>query len=52
MKTEGKVSTIIYRNEKNGYTVYGEIKDCPPGTIKYFLKKNVRKSNIECMNYK
>lgn len=25
--------------EKKGYTVYGEIKDCPPGTIEYFLKK-------------
>ena len=22
MKAEGKVSTIIYRNEKNGYTVF------------------------------
>lgn len=27
--------------EKNGYTVYGEIKDCPPGTIDYFLKKEI-----------
>jgi len=26
--------------EKNGYTVFGEIKDCPPKTICYFLKKN------------
>lgn len=25
--------------EKNGYNVFGEIKDCPPGTICYFLKK-------------
>ena len=25
--------------EKNGYTVFAEIKDCPPGTICYFLKK-------------
>lgn len=25
--------------EKNGYTVYGEIKNCPPGTVEYFLKK-------------
>lgn len=25
--------------EKMGYTVYGEIKNCPPGTIEYFLKK-------------
>ena len=25
--------------EKNGYVVYAEIKDCPPGTIDYFLKK-------------
>lgn len=25
--------------EKLGYTVYGKIKNCPPGTIDYFLKK-------------
>ena len=25
--------------EKNGYSVFGEIKDCPPGTIDYHLKK-------------
>ena len=25
--------------EKNGYTVFGEIEDCPPGTSCYFLKK-------------
>lgn len=25
--------------EKNGYAVFAEIKDCPPGTIDYFLKK-------------
>lgn len=25
--------------EKNGYNVFAEIKDCPPGTICYFLKK-------------
>lgn len=25
--------------EKNGYTVFAEIEDCPPGTIDYFLKK-------------
>lgn len=25
--------------EKNGYNVFAEIKDCPPGTIDYFLKK-------------
>ena len=23
--------------EKNGYSVFGEIKDCPPGTIDYHL---------------
>ena len=27
--------------EKNGYIVYAEIKDCPPGTIDYFLKKKI-----------
>lgn len=27
--------------EKNGYTVYGEIKDCPPGTVEYYLKKEL-----------
>lgn len=27
--------------EKNGYNVFGEIKDCPPGTIDYFLKKEL-----------
>lgn len=27
--------------EKLGYTVYGEIKNCPPGTIDYFLKKEL-----------
>ncbi len=27
--------------EKNGYIVYAEIKDCPPGTIDYFLKKEI-----------
>lgn len=27
--------------EKNGYTVFAEIKDCPPGTIDYFLKKEI-----------
>lgn len=25
--------------EKNGYTVFAEIKDCPPKTTCYFLKK-------------
>ena len=25
--------------EKNGYIAFAEIKDCPPGTICYFLKK-------------
>lgn len=25
--------------EKNGYTVFAKIEDCPPGTIDYFLKK-------------
>ena len=25
--------------EKNGYVVFAEIKDCPPGTIDYYLKK-------------
>lgn len=27
--------------EKNGYKVFAEIKDCPPGTIDYFLKKEI-----------
>ena len=27
--------------EKNGFTVYAEIKNCPPGTIVYFLKKEL-----------
>lgn len=27
--------------EKNGYSVFGEIKDCPPGTIDYHLKKSL-----------
>lgn len=25
--------------EKNGYAVFGQIADCPPGTILYYLKK-------------
>lgn len=25
--------------EKNGYEVFAEIKDCPPGTTNYYLKK-------------
>ena len=25
--------------EKNGYVVFAKIKDCPPGTIDYYLKK-------------
>ena len=28
--------------EKNGYSVFGEIKDCPPGTIDYHLKKEIK----------
>lgn len=28
--------------EKNGYSVFGEIKDCPPGTIDYYLKKEFK----------
>ena len=28
--------------EKNGYSVFGEIKDCPPGTIDYHLKKEFK----------
>ncbi len=28
--------------EKNGYSVFGEIKDCPPGTIDYYLKKELK----------
>ena len=31
--------------EKMGYTVWAEIKDCPPGTIDYFLKKELKKKN-------
>lgn len=27
--------------EKNGFKVYAEFKDCPPGTIEYFLSKKV-----------
>ena len=27
--------------EKNGYTVFAEIENCPPGTIDYFLKKEL-----------
>ncbi len=27
--------------EKNGYSVFAEIKDCPPGTIDYYLKKEL-----------
>ncbi len=27
--------------EKNGYTVFAELKDCPPGTTVYFLKKEL-----------
>ena len=27
--------------EKNGFIVYAEIKDCPPGTTDYFLKKEL-----------
>lgn len=27
--------------EKNGYTVFGELKDHPPGTTYYFLKKEM-----------
>ena len=28
--------------EKNGYSVFGEIKECPPGTIDYHLKKEFK----------
>ncbi len=28
--------------EKMGYTVWAEIKDCPPGTIDYYLKKELK----------
>ena len=27
--------------EKNGYKVFAEIKDCPPTTMCYFLKKEI-----------
>lgn len=27
--------------EKNGYTVFAEIKNCPPGTVDYYLKKEL-----------
>lgn len=30
--------------EKNGFEVFAELNDCPPGAIEYFLKKNL--SNI------
>lgn len=29
--------------EKNGYKVFAKIEDCPPGTIDYFLKKELKK---------
>lgn len=25
--------------QKMGYKIFGELKDCPPGTIRYFLEK-------------
>ena len=28
--------------EKNGYEVYAQFEDCPPGTIEYFLKKKLK----------
>lgn len=28
--------------EKNGYEVYAQFEDCPPGTIEYFLKKRLK----------
>lgn len=28
---------------KNGFYVWGEFKDCPPGTITYFMRKDLRK---------
>lgn len=28
--------------EKMGYKIFGEIKDCPPGTICYFLEKTFK----------
>lgn len=30
--------------EKCGYTVWGEIKDCPPGTVTYCLQKRLTSS--------
>lgn len=30
--------------EKLGYTMYGTIEDCPPGTINYFFKKKFYKN--------
>lgn len=27
--------------EKNGYAIFAEIKDCPPGTVDYYLKKEL-----------
>ena len=27
--------------EKNGFSVFGELEDCPPGTSVYFLKKQL-----------
>jgi len=27
--------------EKNGYIMFAQIKDCPPGTITYFFKKEL-----------
>lgn len=29
--------------EKNGYKVFAQIENCPPGTIDYFLKKELKK---------
>ena len=30
---------VSFDYEKNGYEVFAEIKDCPPGTTNYYLKK-------------
>lgn len=30
--------------EKMGYKIWGEMKDCPPGTICYFLEKKFIKT--------
>lgn len=32
--------------EKNGFSVFAELKDCPPGTTVYYLKKHLKERSI------